>query len=50
MIALYQSGSASISTFQMVYYDPERPHRAVIEPRGALIYVFIVPIAAGFND
>ena len=49
MIALYQSGSARISTFQMVHYDPGRPHRAVIGPRAALIYVFIVPFAAGFN-
>ena len=47
MIALYHSGSANISTLQMVYYDPKRPHRAVIEPRGALMYVFIVLIAAG---
>jgi hypothetical protein len=33
----------------MIHYDPLRPHRAVIEPRGSLMYVIVLLMGAGFT-
>lgn len=32
----------------MIHYDPLRPHRAVIEPRGSLMYVIVLLMGVGF--